>query len=100
MTSSCEPPITALMPVGVTALAAAMPLPRSRTNTIACSADRTPTAPAAVISPTEWPAATPVRRNPSAGDGNSSRAVSIPAATRSGWAIAVSRMVSASASVP
>ena len=36
-TSSGSPPRTALMPVGVTALAAAMARPRSRTKTIACS---------------------------------------------------------------
>ena len=58
-TSSGSPPTTALIEVGVTALAAAIARPRSRTNTIACSALSTPTPAAAVISPTEWPAATP-----------------------------------------
>ena len=82
------------------ALAAAIARPRSRTNTIACSADSTPTPAAAVISPTEWPAATPMKGNASAGCGKSSSAASRPEATSSGWAIAVSRMVSASASVP
>jgi len=67
---------------------------------MACSADSTPVAAAAVISPTLWPAATPVRRKPSAGLGKSWSATSSPDATSSGWAIAVSRMVSASASVP
>ncbi len=59
-TSSALPPITAVIDVGVTALAAAMARPRSRTKTMACSADSTPTPAAAVISPTEWPAATPM----------------------------------------
>jgi hypothetical protein len=45
------------MPVGVTAAAAAIALPRSRTKTIACSAVSTPAPTAAVISPTLWPAA-------------------------------------------
>ena len=52
-TSSGLPPITAVIEVGVAALAAAIARPRSRTNTIACSADSTPTTAAAVISPTE-----------------------------------------------
>ena len=94
------PPITAVIDVGVAALAAAMARPRSRTKTIACSADSTPTPAAAVISPTEWPAATPMKGNASAGCGNSSSAASRPEATSSGWAMAVSRIVSASASVP
>src|SRR5918997_1953959 len=99
-TSSGLPPTTAVIEVGVTALAAAMARPRSRTSTIACSADSTPTPAAAVISPTECPAATPMKGNASAGCGKSSRAASSPEATSSGCAIAVSRMVSASASVP
>ena len=99
-TSSALPPITAVIEVGVAALAAAIARPRSRTNTIACSADSTPTPAAAVISPTECPAATPMKGNASAGWGKSSSAASRPEATSSGWAIAVSRMVSASASVP
>ena len=45
------------MPVGVTADAAAIALPRSRTSTIACSPVMTWVAAAAVISPTEWPGA-------------------------------------------
>src|SRR5674476_365169 len=52
-TSSGSPPRTALMPVGVTLAASAISLPRSRTNTMACSAVMTPAAQAAVISPTE-----------------------------------------------
>ena len=51
--------MTAVIDVGVTALASAIARPRSRTKTIACSADRTPTPAAAVISPTECPATTP-----------------------------------------
>ena len=99
-TSSEFPPITAVIDVGVAALAAAIARPRSRTNTIACSADSTPTPAAAVISPTEWPAATPMNGNASAGCGKSSSAANRPEATSRGWAMAVSRIVSASASVP
>ena len=44
------------MPVGVTAAAAAIALPRSRTSTIACSAVITRAPAAAAISPTLWPA--------------------------------------------
>lgn len=51
-TSSGSPPRTALIPVGVACAAAAMPRPRSRTRTMACSAEMTPAAEAAVISPT------------------------------------------------
>ena len=46
-TSSRSPPRTAVMPVGVTATASAIALPRSRTRTIACSAVMAPAAPAA-----------------------------------------------------
>ncbi len=77
-----------------------MARPRSRTKTMACSADSTPTPAAAVISPTECPAATPMKGKASAGWGNSSSAASSPEATSNGWAMAVSRIVSASASVP
>ncbi len=99
-TSSGLPPITAVIEVGVVALAAAIDWPRSATKTIACSLEMTPTPAAAVISPTECPAATPILGYASAGSGKSSAAASSPAATSSGWAIAVSRIVSASASVP
>ena len=58
LTSSGSPPTTALMPVGVTALAAAIARPRSRTSTIACSLLSTPASAAAANSPTEWPAET------------------------------------------
>ena len=59
---------------------------------------RMPAAAAAVISPTEWPAMPPIRsRRPSASRRPSVRR---PAATMSGWATAVSRMVSASVTVP
>ncbi len=81
------------MPVGVTAAASAMALPRSRTRTIACSAVRTPAPTAAVISPTLWPVT-------ASGTAASCRAATRPAATSSGCAILVSRMVSSSASVP
>jgi hypothetical protein len=51
-TSSASPPMTAAMLVGVTADAAAIARPRSRTRTIACSAEMTWAPTAAVISPT------------------------------------------------
>ena len=88
------------MPVGVTAAASAIALPRSRTSTIACSAVMTRAPAAAVSSPTLWPATAPICANASAGWGNSSRAATRPVATRSGWATWVSRIASASASVP
>ena len=68
-TSSRSPPRTAVMPVGVAAEAVAIALPRSRTNTIACSAVITPAPAAAAISPTLWPATAPTRPNASAGCG-------------------------------
>ena len=52
-TSSGLPPITAVIEVGVAALASAIARPRSRTNTRASSSERVPTRAAAVISPTE-----------------------------------------------
>ncbi len=88
------------MPVRVTAEASAIARPRSRTRTIACSAVITRAPVAAVSSPTLWPATAPIFENASAGCGNSSSAATSPVATRSGWAIWVSRMVSASDSVP
>ena len=88
------------MPVGVTAAASAIALPRSRTSTIACSAVIARAPAAAVSSPTLCPATAPIWSNASAGWGNSSRAATRPVATSSGWAILVSRIVSASASVP
>ena len=48
------------MPVGVTAAARAIALPRSRTSTIACSAVIARAPAAAVTSPTEWPATAPI----------------------------------------
>ena len=60
----------------------------------------TPAPAAAVISPTLCPAPRRRRRNASAGCGKSSSGATRPAATSSGWATAVSRIVSASASVP
>ena len=88
------------MPVGVTAAASAIALPRSRTSTIACSAVITRAPAAAAISPTLWPATAPTCSNASDGCGNSSRTATRLVATSSGWAIWVSRIVSASASVP
>ena len=77
-----------------------MARPRSRTSTIACSAVITPAPVAAVSSPTLWPATAPIRPKASAGWGKSSSALTRPAPTSSGWATAVSRMVSASDRVP
>ena len=88
------------MPVGVAAAARAMALPRSRTSTMACSAVITRAPAAAAISPTLCPATAPTCSKASAGCGNSSRAATSPVATSSGWAIEVSRIVSASACVP
>ena len=99
-TSSRSPPRIAVIPVGVVAAASAIALPRSRTSTIACSAVIARAPAAAAISPTLWPATAPIWLKASAGCGNSSRAAISPVATSSGWAIFVSRMVSASASVP
>ena len=99
-TSSGCPPTTAVIDVGRAALAVAIARPRSATKTIADSAEKTPTPAAAVISPTECPAATPIRGYASAGCGKSSSAASRPDATSSGCATAVSRMVSASAWTP
>ena len=81
------------MPVGVTAAASAIALPRSRTSTIACSAVITRAPAAAVSSPTLWPATAPTLPNASAGCGKSPRAATSPVATRSGCAISVSRIV-------
>ena len=67
-------------------------------NTMACSAESTPTAAAAVISPTLWPAATAAaRRKPSQGSGRAAeRGTTRPAATSSSCAAmgGVTRMVS------
>ena len=67
---------------------------------MACSALIARAPAAAVSSPTLWPATAPICSKASLGCGNSSRAAIRPVATSSGWAIWVSRMVSASASVP
>ena len=99
-TTSASPPCTADIPVGVCAAAAAIALPRSRTNTMACSPEMMFEAAAAVISPTLCPAPTPTTRYASAGWGNSSSRDTKPAATIKGCAMAVSLMVSASAVVP
>ena len=99
-TSSRSPPRTAVIPVAVVAAASAIALPRSRTSTIACSAVITRAPAAAVSSPTLWPATAPMRANASAGCGKRSSAATRPVATSSGWAILVSRIVSASAWVP
>ncbi|OPZ54693.1 MAG: hypothetical protein BWY91_01508 [bacterium ADurb.BinA028] len=60
----------------------------------------TPVPAAAVISPTECPAPTDTWVKASEGFGKSSSSAARPDATISGWAIAVSRIVSASDSVP
>ena len=67
---------------------------------MACSAVIARAPAAAASSPTLCPATAPTRSNASAGCGNSSRAASRLDATSSGCATAVSRIVSASASVP
>ena len=67
---------------------------------MACSAVITRAPAAAAISPTLWPASAPTCSKASAGCGKSSRAATSPVATSSGWAILVSLIVSASASVP
>ena len=59
-TSSGSPPSTALIPVGVAALASAIARPRSATKRIASVSESTPAPAAAVISPTECPASAPV----------------------------------------
>ena len=99
-TSSGSPPSTAVMPVGVAADAVAIARPRSRTSTRAASAVITPAPAAAVISPTLCPATAPTTLKASEGCGNNASAASRPDATSSGWAIAVSLMVSASEVVP
>ena len=60
---------------------------------MACSAEMTPVPAAAVISPTLCPAAAPTAWNASDGCGKISSAATSPAATSSGWATAVSRIV-------
>ena len=67
---------------------------------MACSAVSTPAPAAAVISPTLCPAPAAICRKASAGCGNRASSETSPLATISGWATAVSRMVSASDSVP
>src|SRR5690625_890798 len=97
LTSSASPPTTALMPVGVVAAASAIARPRTPTSVIASRALSTPAAAAAASSPTEWPAVTSTGAVSSPSSACSARS---EAATMSGWAFLVSRMVSASASVP
>ena len=67
---------------------------------MACSAVITRAPAAAVSSPTLCPATAPILAKASAGCGNSSSAATSPVATSSGWATWVSRIVSASDSVP
>lgn len=97
MTSSCGER-TADMPVGVAAAAWAMAVARVRTKLMASSSLSAPARAEAVISPTEWPANR--RSSRPSSSLRSRRAATSPAATISGWATAVSLMVSASASVP
>ncbi len=99
-TSSRSPPSTAVIEVAVCWAAAAIALPRSRTSTIACSALSTPAPAAAASSPTLCPASAPAVPNAPSGASRISCAATRLAATSSGCAIAVSRIVSASASVP
>src|SRR5690625_4753795 len=85
------------MPVGAVAAAFAIARPRAATRLMASMSVSTPATTAAASSPTECPAvsSTPVRSVP-----NTARRLSRLAATMRGWALAVSRIVSASAVVP
>ena len=90
-----SPPRTAAIPAGVIEAAFAISIPRARTNFIASNGVSTPAIAAAVISPTECPATKlyfPCALK--------ARALSNPAATISGCALAVSLISSASAVVP
>ncbi len=99
-TASRSPRTTAAIVVGRSADASAMPRARSRTRATASSGVRTPLIAAAANSPTLCPAHTPTTSAASAGPPSNSAAASTAEATSSGCATAVSRMVSASASVP
>ena len=91
------------MPVGVAALASAIARPRSATKRIASSSVSTPAPAAAVISPTEWPGEDAGADGTASGSSaapHSARSASRPAPTSSGWATAVSLMVSSSDVVP
>ena len=74
-------------------------MPRSRTSTIACSALMAPDG-AGRGQLADAVAGDGADAGATAGSGSSTAAVARPVATSSGWAIWVSRMVSASASVP
>ena len=100
ITSARSPPSTALIPVAANPASAAIALPRSRTKTMACSALITCAAAAAVISPTLWPAPTATLEKDSPGFGKRLNSETRPEATISGWAIAVSLIVSSSLLVP
>ena len=94
-TSSRTPPNTALIPDSLPMAAFAISTPRVRTRRSASTSEKTPAIAAAVISPTECPAI-----NEKSLSAPIARALSKPAATISGWALAVSRISSASACVP
>jgi hypothetical protein len=91
-TASSSPPITAVIPVGVIAVASAIARPRAPVSRIASSGDRTPAITPAASSPTLCPA---VASGPA-----SCSAASKAAATSSGCAAAASVISSASALVP
>src|SRR5690606_19104221 len=98
-TSCGSPPTTALIPVGVCAAAAAMARARWETRPTAPVSVSAPATAAAASSPTEWPAVTSttsVVSRPS----RITRSATSEDATMSGWATAVSRIASASDSVP
>ena len=99
-TSASSPPSTAVMPVASMAAAFAMASPRTRTRRIASSAVSTPARTPAPSSPTLCPAAAPVCTRAWSSPPNSTSAAAMAAATRSGWATAVSRISSALAVVP
>src|SRR5690606_25414668 len=98
-TSSRSPPSTAVMPVGVTAEASAMPRPRSATSARASRVVSTPATAAAVNSPTLCPATASADAAADSRSPKRARLAATPALTSSGWATAVSRISSASAVV-
>ena len=91
------PPTIALMPVGSSAAASAIARPRTPTSRSASSVEKTPASARDASSPTEWPA-TP-NDEVSTRLESCSQAMRL-AATMSGCAIWVSRIVSASDRVP
>ena len=98
-TSDGSPPRTALIPVGTSAAASAMNDARAETRDTASTSSRTPATAAALNSPTEWPAVTSTTSR-AARPSSTAPSASSDAETINGCATAVSRIVSASESVP